>query len=565
MVANKSGGLKIKLTLCDDSNEKLNPPEKPVSNESDNLCVGKSKTAVRQSLLRNSGRNCNDMAKKMNRKPRVTFVNSLYPTQQQAGETVKQHKIEAVDDWFEDFGITGHITMLSLFIYPTCFIATTLAINFNQMTPVLWIIISHTFVVTLVADIYSSWNSWKIMFGATLNGGYVRKMKEEGKLPNKPKARRRTNDLRKSQIQSLNPTEQQRQDRASVGIVHASHYYISFVDFLYYHLFFFRVDWTWNTYTARIRHLLIGLATKLGYKTAYRWYAHYTPLYEKSPRHQSAALLLESSLMLGLTEVDEDEELATFKFTNWYVPAECGVSQVLMVKVMELVVDLKERETIYAEINGEEWKDPIEVLQIIIMCQSIYYHVLIHVYSNWWFIEDKSNPLHDYGIYTLLTNSISIFFGNFFDTKESARWLFMKNAIRGIHFHFTTDLERFSKYSRSARFLLKGRKILKKYCTPENMKTTKVGFEAFFISSILHNVDHYMAARCSNPNLVVHSGPHKVLGASYIRSMLDAPHREILVKSSFKNSKIPWIRMVHKELALVDEEYADMCHIGIRF
>lgn len=206
-----------------------------------------------------------------------------------------------------------------------------------------------------------------------------------------------------------------------------------------------------------------------------------------------------------------------------------------------------------------------EVLQIIVMCHSIYYHILIHLYSNWWFIEDPNNPLHVYGLYTLLTNSISIYFGDFFDTKESGRWMFMKNAIRGIHFHYSADLERFSKYSRTARFLLKGRKICKKYCTPENMKCNNVGFESFFIACILHNVDHHMAAKCSSPLMSEHTGPHKILGAAWVRSMLDHPHREILVKSSFKNSEIPWIRRMHKELALVDEEYADMCHLGIRF
>jgi hypothetical protein len=560
----KSGGLKIKLTPFIDRKDEAMPTLKPALKDSGRLQTG-NKSAVRQSLLRATRRKFTNYAKTSTRKPRVTFVNSLYPTQPQDGQVVEQHKIEAVDDWYEDTGILGVLTMLSLIIYPCCFIATALAINFQKMTPVIWIIISHTFLVTLFADIYSNWFAWKIMFRATTSSGYVQKMRKEGKLPVKPKARRRTNDLRQSQIQSLNPTDQQRRDRASVGIVHASHYHISFIDFLYYHVFFFRIDWIYNTYTSRMRHLLIKYLTKLGWKTAYRWYTYYTPLYEKSVRHQIAALLLESSLMLGLSEVDEDSEIATFKFTNWYVPSDVGVSQILMVKIMVLVVDLQERELIYAEVNGEEWTDMKEVLQITIMCHSIYYHVLIHLYSNWWFIEDSSNPLHVYGLYSLLTNSISIYFGHFFDTKESGRWMFMKNAIRGIHFHYSADLERFSKYSRTARFLLKGRKIAKKYCTPENMKSTKVGFESFFIASILHNVDHHMAAKCSNPLLSEHKGPHKIIGASWIRSMLDHPHREILVKTSFKNSEIPWIRMMHKELSLVDEEYADMCHIGIRF
>lgn len=583
MPPTKSGGMNITLTPFTDVKDEAMPPkapEEPVLKDSDMLQVGGNKSPVRQNkilqnkirqnkirqtLLRDTKMRLTSSVKSAGRKPRVTFVNSLYPTQPQDGQIVKQLKIEAVDEWYEDTGILGKLTMISLIIYPSCFIATSLATIYGKMTPVLWIIISHTVLVTLFADIYSNWFAWKIMFRATGTSGYVEKMKREGKLPVKPKARRRTNDLRKSQIQSLNPTDQQRSDRASVGIVHASHHHISFIDFLYYHVFRLRMDWIYNTYTSRMRHLFIRFVTKLGWKKAYRWYNHYTPLYEKSVPHQIAALLLESSLMLGLTEVDEDAQIAIFKYTNWYVPSDIGVSQILMVKLMVIVVDLQEREIIYAEVNGEEWTDMQEVLQIVVMCHSIYFHVLIHLYSNWWFIEDPTNPLHVYGVYTLLTNSISIYFGSFFDTKESGRWMFMKNAIRGIHFHYVADLERFSKYSRTARFLLKARKIAKKYCTPTNMKCTKVGFESFFIACILHNVDHHMAAWCSNPLAVEHTGPHKILGASWIRSMLDHPHREIFVKSSFRNSKIPWIRMMHKELSLVDEQYADMCHIGVRF
>jgi len=562
MPPSKAGGIRIQYTPF--TKDEVIPEDKPTKKDDGFLKVG-HKTAVRQSLLRGSIKKFTNYAKNEPRKPRVTFVNSLYPAQPQDGKVVQQHKIEAVDDWFEDTGILGSITFYSLIIYPLCFIATLLAINFGRMTPMMWIMISHTFLVTLCADVYSNYFAWKVMFGATATNGHVDKMKKEGKLPSKPTARRRTNDLRASQMQSLNPTVQQRQDRARVGIVHTSHYHIPFIDFLFYHVFFFRIDWIYNSYTARMRHLLIRYLTKLGYKTAYRWYAHYTPLYEKSAAHQAGALLLESCLMLGLSEVDEDAGIATFKFTNWYVPSDIGVSQILTVKMMLLVVDLQEREVIFAEINGEEWTDMREVLQIVVMSQSIYYHALIHLYSNWWFIEDNTNPLHVYGLYSLLTSSISIYFGDFFKTKESARWMLMKNAIRGIHFHYAADLERFSKYSRTARFLLKGRKIAKKYCTPENMKCTEVGFESFFIACILHNVDHHMAAQCSNPQLSDYEGPHKILGAGWIRSMLDAPHREILVKSSFKNSEIPWIRAMHKELALIDKEYADMCHLGIRF
>jgi len=538
-------------------------PSKPIvpkKKEEDRLSVTRN-VKRRKSLLRNKKQS----SEEEERKPRVTFVNSLYPPPQAAGKRIEQPEILPVDDWYEDTGMTGFLTFFALIIYPTSALVTFAVIWEGMMTPTIWLIISHSFMVTLCADLYSNWYAWKIMFRATHNSGYVEKMKEAKKLPSRPKARRRTNDMRKSQIQGLNPTEQQRKDRASVGIVHASHFHISFVKFLYYHVFFFRIDWIWNAYTARVRHLLICLATKLGYATAYRWYTHYSPLYEKSPRHQGAALLLESSLMLGLTEVNEDANVATFKYTNWYVPAECGVSQILMVNLMTIVVDLEEREIMHAEINGEEWTDMVEVLQIIVMAHSIYYHVLIHLYSNWWFIEDDTNPLHDFGIYTLLTNSISIYFGAFFKTKESGRWMFMKNAIKGIHYHHLGDLERFSKYSRSARFMLKARKIAKKYCTPENMRSDKVGFESFFIACVLHNIDHALASVCSNPEILEHEGPHGVLGSAWVRSMLNNPHREVLVKSAFKEHQIPWIAAMYKELAVVDKEYADYCHIGIRF
>jgi len=525
----------------------------------------KERTLVRQSLIRQSRvQHRKTLSQKAKNAPRMTFMNNQYPTAQ-AGKKVEREEVKAVDDWFEDSGVLGTVNMLALFIYLGCFIVLILAINFGKMSVTMWIWISHTCILNFAVDIFVNYNTWKVMFGATFAQGYVTKMKEGGKLPSKPTARRRTDDMRQSQINPSNPSAQQRKDRATVGIINTSHFYVSFIDFLYYQLFTFRVDWTWNAFGARIRHLLICFAIKMGYKKAYRWYSHYTHNYDKPIADQVAGLLLETSLMLSLTEVDEDSQMATFKFTNWWVPCDIGTDQIMEVNVLMLVVDLESRSCIYCEVNGEEWTDMNEVLQIVIMAHSLYYHVLIHLYSNWWYVEDPNHPFHAFGIYTLLTSSISIYYGEFFKVKESARWMLIKNAIRGIHYHHRADLERFSKYSRTARFLLKARIIAKKFCTPENLKCDKIGFESFFIASILHNVDHHMAARLTNPYLAEYKGPHKMIGVAWIKSMLDLPHKEYFVRSSFKNSKVPWVRAMHNELAMVDELYADFCHLGIRF
>lgn len=527
----------------------------------------KERTIVRQSLIRdNRATFRKTLAQKAKTAPRVTFINKHYASYQ-TGDEVKQEQVEGVDDWYEDAGFLGSVTMVALFIYLFCIIAVILAINFGKMTVTMWLLISHTFLLTLMADIFVSYQTWKTLFGATSATGFVTKMKAAGKLPSKPTARRRTNDLRKSQMNSLNPSAQQRKEYSKVGIVNTSHHHVSFIDFLLYHTFFFRIDYTINVYSARLRHLLICKAISWGYKTAYRWYTFYTPSYDQPVAEQVAGILLESSMMLGLTEVDEDAQMATFKFTNWWVPCDMDdcVSQLMEVNVMMLVVDLECRSCIYCEVNGEEWTDMNEVLQIVIMAHSLYYHVLIHLYSNWWYVEDPDHPFHAFGIYTLLTSSISIYYGAFFKVKESARWMLIKNAIRGIHYHHRADLERFSKYSRTARFLLKARIIAKKFCTPENLNCDKIGFESFFIASILHNVDHHMAARLSNPYLAEYLGPHKMIGVAWIKSMLDLPHKEYFVRSSFKNSKVPWVRAMYNELAMVDELYADFCHLGIRF
>jgi len=525
----------------------------------------KERTLVRQSLIRDSrATHRKTLSMKAKSTPRMTFMNNHYPTAKD-GQKVEREEVKAVDDWYEDSGILGSIGMMSLFIYPGCFIALILAINFGKMSLAMWIWISHTCILNFIVDIIVNYNCWKVMFGATFADGIVTKVKEKGKLPSKPTARRRTNDMRQSQINPSNPSAQQRKDRATVGIINTSHFYVSFVDFLYYHSFCFRIDWTWNAFGARIRHLLIGFAIRMGYKKAYRWYSNYTHNYDKPIADQVAGLLLETSLMLSLTEVDEDSQMATFKFTNWWLPCDIGNDQIMEVHVLMLVVDLESRSCIYCEVNGEEWTDMNEVLQIVIMAHSLYYHVLIHLYSNWWFVEDPHHPLHAFGVYTLLTNSVSVFFGDFFKTKESARWLLMKNGIRGIHYHHRADLERFSKHSRTARFLLKARVVAKKFCTPENLKCDKIGFESFFIACILHNVDHHMAAELSNPRLAEYKGPHKMIGVGWIKSMLDIPHREIMVKSAFKNSELPWVRAMHAELVKIDAKYADYCHLGIRF
>merc|ERR1711970_1393959 len=79
----------------------------------------------------------------------------------------------------------------------------------------------------------------------------------------------------------------------------------------------------------------------------------------------------------------------------------------MSIDLMIVEVDLKTRMCTYAEVNGEEWTDMNEVLQLLFQTITMYYHAVIHTYSNRFYTSNPADSCYTNGILTLITNGVS--------------------------------------------------------------------------------------------------------------------------------------------------------------
>jgi len=507
--------------------------------------------------------------------PRITFISGFYKNQKQDKDALVKEITERAEDekalapppevilYHAVDNISKTLPFLYI-IHITCSITWFL---YGGISAAQYILINHSLILMLFIDAYTSYDQWLFMFGPERMDA-VAQRKGEGRIPDKPTLRRRTDLHRVSQINEANPSQDQIKERSKVGIVNFSHYHLSFFNYFYLFKMRLRFDFVLNAAKNLIRHKFITFLIESGlYEKAYRLYPLYHKHWEKGPRACIGESCLETTIMLGLSELDEIKQTATFKYSNWVACSNIEPDKIMSIDLMVIKVDLKTRMCTYAEVNGEEWTDMREVLQLQYMLITGYYHPVVHLYANWFYTDNAADPCYHWGLLTLITNSVSFWGGTIaagYDDPEPWRNILIRNALKGLHFHYAEDLRKFCKYSTTGQFLLEARKLCKKHCAKQRPGDDHF-YEAFFIASILHNVDHAMMTRMNNPADLTYVGPHELCSSQLIRVMFCAPHDELFITSSFRKSNIPWVQELYRDLRVINRTLADNCHLGIRF
>jgi len=506
--------------------------------------------------------------------PRVTFINAFYKDQEKSKADIIGEKNKAVEedktivpppDVMLFHAVEGFSKTLP-FVYILHIAGSITYFLWGGLTALEYLFINHSLALLFIIDAYTSYDQWKFMFGPERMDA-VAKSRGEGRIPDKPTLRRRTDLHRPSQINEANPSTSQLSERSKVGIVNFSHYHLSFFNFFYLFKMRLRFDFILNAAKNLIRHKIICFLINSGlYPKAYRYYRLYRPHWEKGPRACIGESCLETTIMLGLSELDEVKRKATFKYTNWIACSNIEPDKIISIDLMTIVVDLDTRMCTYCEVNGEEWKDMREVMQLQYMLITMYYHPLIHLYANWFYTDNAADPCYHWGLLTLITNSVSFWANSLagYDGYEPIRTILLRNTLKGLHFHYLEDLQRFCKYSHTGKFLLEARRLCKKHCANQRPGDDHF-YEAFFIACILHNVDHAMMTRMNNPADLNYVGRRELTSSELMRVLVCEPHDELFITSSFRRSRIPWVQDLYRELKALDQTLADNCHLGIRF
>jgi len=507
--------------------------------------------------------------------PRVTFINAFYKDQEKSktdiiaeqNKPVEEEKIIVPPPDVMLFHAVDNFSKTLPFVYILHITGSITYFLWGGLTALEYLFINHSLALLLIIDAYTSYDQWKFMFGPERMDA-VAQRKGEGRIPDKPTLRRRTDLHRPSQINEASPTKSQLSERSKVGIVNFSHYHLSFFNYFYLFKMRLRFDFVLNAARNLIRHKIICSLINSGlYPKAYRYYPLYQKHWDKGPRACIGESCLETTIMLGLSELDEIKKTATFKYSNWVACCNIEPDKIMSIDLMTIVVDLDTRMCTYCEVNGEEWKDMREVLQLQYMLITGYYHPVVHLYANWFYTDNAADSCYHWGLLTLITNSVSFWGGTIaagYDDPEPWRKILLRNALKGLHFHYVEDLQKFSKYSKTGRFLLEARKLCKKHCAHQRPGDDHF-YEAFFIACVLHNIDHAQMSRMNNPADMDYLGPHELTSSELIRVMFCVPHDEMFITSSFRRVQIPWVQDLYRELKKLDQTLADNCHLGIRF
>jgi len=508
--------------------------------------------------------------------PRITFVSKFYKNQEQEKKdnlskaeqrSAGEEKIMAPPPEVMLYHAVDNFSKALPFVYILHVTGSVTYFLWGGLTAAEYIFLNHSLILLLIIDAWTSYDQWLYMFGPERMDA-VAQASGEGRIPEKPTLRRRTDLHRPSQINEANPSSAQIQERSKVGIVNFSHYHLSFFNYFYLFKLRLRFDFVLNAARNLIRHRIITYLIKSGiYEKAYRLYPLYHKHWEKGPRACIGESCLETTIMLGLSELDENKQTATFKYSNWTACSNIAPDKIMSIDLMIIKVDLNTRMCTYAEVNGEEWTDMKEVLQLQYMLITGYYHPVVHLYANWFYTDNAADPCYQFGLLTLITNSVSFWGGTIaagYDDPVPWRTILIRNALKGLHFHYMEDLKKFCKYSTTGRFLLEARRLCKKHCAKQRPGDEHF-FEAFFIACILHNVDHAVMTRMNNPADMDYLGPHELTSSELIRVMFCVPHDELFITSSFRRSRIPWVQDLYRDLRQIDRTLADNCHCGIRF
>jgi len=426
---------------------------------------------------------------------------------------------------------------------------------------VLWILL-------LCCDAYLGYLSWvQNFYELSRREAQYWERKSDIKRPVAPKARRRTQWARKSQLGDHPTSQQYIKEKEKVGIRNICRGNIDFLSMMRYYWYGLRFDWFFNAILRIIIHQIAKTLHRYGFKYANRCYWYYQPFWNEGVARQIGEIFLTSGLIIAVSNVNEEENLATFRLNNWYCMSTNEESERVFIQELKITVDCTKRTAVAGRLDGKEIDvNDGNVLMMMVSAASTYYHTVLHSYANWasencWQIPGMleaataSTAMNAYAHTSgaMIMNSMANF------TK-----LLEVNAVKGIHKHVGPgsggQVVALCKFSRVGSFILEARKELKEHLLTLDFGEQELDLEGFFLLSVVHSLDHLGLITSVNPLDITGND-----GAQYLLAVYTAPHLEVFMHSSFRKRKEKWMQDYYRRLCQIDKSLADECHAYIRF
>jgi hypothetical protein len=229
-----------------------------------------------------------------------------------------------------------------------------------------------------------------------------------------------------------------------------------------------------------------------------------------------------------------------------------------------LSFDLSQARLTKFHFNCQQISAAREQLAILVVVSAFVLHPIIHSYLDKLYQHRDIHGIEPYDDIFLHGQSLneSAEFPAFL-FPVSGRWMrssvLIPNALRSLPKH-KSKIERLFPYSPTFKFLCESRlvhKLVRKYHLPVNP-------EHFFITSVLHSIDHSQCAHCTrrlNLDSTVISGMH-----NWFRFMFMLPSQELftnLLKD--KRSKTPFYAELYAELSLLNAHLTDQITLSISY
>jgi len=342
---------------------------------------------------------------------------------------------------------------------------------------------------------------------------------------------------------------------------------LSFPQWLYYK-FTLRLDYLLNDIWRSAVHQARKSMLSRGLRAARSWSSLYQPCWEHVDR-QLAELVIESSLMLGLTETWSDRAsghtYGRFVYSDWLCPASPRFrDEAVQIDRFEVVVDLDRRRAIGAEVNGRQIGAGQDALVLADLCVSVNFHTILHAYANRACVPNHPDPiLASAAVFTAAMNAQAWHAGYFAMTVATRfRRVLERNSRHGMFAHGSGAMMRqIVRYSRTGAFLVEARKATMAVLREHRVD---VDPEAYFLMSVLHSVDHHVIAAAVDP-VNLHSGLLGYGGMEWIRVLFQEPLRPIFADTRISSQNTGWVADLYKRLSAIDPWYADRVDYCIRY
>jgi len=337
-------------------------------------------------------------------------------------------------------------------------------------------------------------------------------------------------------------------------------------------------DWVVYKYTLRqvyilnsavrwVRHHLRARLLRFGFEKARYWSSCSRPFWGDVPR-EIAELCLETSLCLGMIAKRRNEQgqiLGVFRFTDWLCPASLNDgSEIAAVETLELIVDLKSRIAISCCVNGEELGATRNALCWVYLALSAYQHTMVHAYANWAADpQHKDRYVRRAARWTLSTNAVAIYSGNAFQRDaRSFQQVARYNGAKSMFRHGNgAMMDAIAEHSQFARFVLDARVA---FMEVMGRKKINVDLEALFLMTVVHSLDHHMAAVCVDPIDLVPEDTN-FHPAQNVRVLFSEPLEPMGLNMRLRSFRHGWPCELYKALCLIDPDLAGCVDIGVSY